>query len=499
MQLSPTLLRMKNAVSSQMLRINLPAKKNSALQFFRKLKQKISWKSPRVIATLSITAILAGGLTFYLGTTTSVAAVTLNGQQIGYVQSAEAGNALLNSILEQEGQPFGLAAKTHDTITYKNLRVKPATYQASVVSMEALADGLSYYFDGYKLEANGELIAVLPSLEAAEKVLKDYQDHFVKPSDTNQVASVGFAENITLAEMEAGLEQVKQSDEALQALLDGKVEVKDYTVQEKDSWWLIARKNDMLTDEVLAGNPGTTKDTTLQPGQVIKLVNSTPYLTVVSTGTYTGPESIPYDVITKTDSKLDVGETKVVTEGSSGSKLVTYSYEQKNGVDVTKKIIEEKILQEPVDKVIAKGPNDKPVTVAMASRGSSSGSSGSSISGSSIVSRALGLQGSSYVYGGTGGGGYDCSGFTKAVYSASGISIPRTSYAQFSSGSSVAKSDLQPGDLVFFSTYASGASHVGIYTGGGNFVHASTPSSGVITSSMSDSFYSSRYLGARRY
>jgi len=118
-------------------------------------------------------------------------------------------------------------------------------------------------------------------------------------------------------------------------------------------------------------------------------------------------------------------------------------------------------------------------------------------SGSSdLVNHALSLQGIPYVYGGTSRSGFDCSGYTQYVFKGSGISLPRTTFEQFRVGSSVNKAQLQPGDLVFFTTYATGASHVGIYIGGGSFVHAS--SSGVIISSLGSSYYSSRYLGARR-
>ena len=115
---------------------------------------------------------------------------------------------------------------------------------------------------------------------------------------------------------------------------------------------------------------------------------------------------------------------------------------------------------------------------------------------SSLVKNALSLVGVRYVFGGTSRSGFDCSGYTQYVFKGSGISLPRTAAGQFSVGSSVNKAQLQSGDLVFFSTYASGASHVGIYIGGGSFVHASN--SGVRTTSLSDSYYASRYLGARR-
>lgn len=135
----------------------------------------------------------------------------------------------------------------------------------------------------------------------------------------------------------------------------------------------------------------------------------------------------------------------------------------------------------------------RPVQVAQVpSQQASRGSSDSS----SLVSRALSLQGIPYVFGGTSRNGFDCSGFTQYVFKASGVSLPRTSFAQFEAGSSVSKDQLQPGDLVFFNTYAAGASHVGIYVGGGRFVHASD--NGVTTTSLSESYYANRYRGARR-
>ncbi|WP_088189135.1 C40 family peptidase [Desulfosporosinus sp. FKA] len=121
------------------------------------------------------------------------------------------------------------------------------------------------------------------------------------------------------------------------------------------------------------------------------------------------------------------------------------------------------------------------------------------INHSDIIDHAVSLVGKPYIFGGTTLKGFDCSGFTQYVYAGSGISLPRTSYAQYASGDSVSESNLQPGDLVFFSTYSKGASHVGIYIGGGKFVHADNPKKGVTITNLSDSFYVKNYLGARRY
>ncbi|KLU61210.1 D-gamma-glutamyl-meso-diaminopimelic acid endopeptidase CwlS precursor [Peptococcaceae bacterium CEB3] len=135
-------------------------------------------------------------------------------------------------------------------------------------------------------------------------------------------------------------------------------------------------------------------------------------------------------------------------------------------------------------------PVRRPVQVAQAtaSRG------GSKATG--LVDRALSLRGIPYVFGGTSRSGFDCSGFTQYVFATVGISLPRSSYAQFDVGSSVTRANLRPGDLVFFTTYARGPSHVGIYIGGGDFVQASD--SGVRITRMSDSYYAHRFVGGRR-
>ncbi|WP_209122646.1 peptidoglycan-binding protein [Alkalihalobacillus sp. BA299] len=113
---------------------------------------------------------------------------------------------------------------------------------------------------------------------------------------------------------------------------------------------------------------------------------------------------------------------------------------------------------------------------------------------SSIISTAKSLIGTPYKWGGTTRSGFDCSGFLQYVYKQHGKSIPRTTTSIW--GASSPTSTLQPGDLVFFTTYKSGPSHVGIYLGNRQFIHASS-SKGVTISNMDISYWNTRYLGAR--
>lgn len=120
------------------------------------------------------------------------------------------------------------------------------------------------------------------------------------------------------------------------------------------------------------------------------------------------------------------------------------------------------------------------------------------ISGASILAEAKKYIGTPYVFGGTSPDGFDCSGLVYYVLNGFGYPSYRTAQDQYLMGTAVKKSNLQPGDLVFFSnTYTSGISHVGIYAGGGKFLHAPKEGETVSYSSLSG-YWASHYHGARR-
>jgi cell wall-associated NlpC family hydrolase len=115
------------------------------------------------------------------------------------------------------------------------------------------------------------------------------------------------------------------------------------------------------------------------------------------------------------------------------------------------------------------------------------------------VNIAKGLLGSRVVWGGASPvQGFDCSGFVQYVYRQAGISLPRTADLQFLVGRSVPRAALMPGDLVYFTTYAPGASHVGIYIGKDKFIHTSWSQGVVAVGDMNDAYFAARYYGAKR-
>lgn len=123
---------------------------------------------------------------------------------------------------------------------------------------------------------------------------------------------------------------------------------------------------------------------------------------------------------------------------------------------------------------------------------------GKYVSNNPFISTALTWMGTPYVYGGESRRGVDCSSLVQHVFSSNGIRLPRTAAQQAKVGTSIATSDLQTGDRLYFSSSRTYIDHTGIYIGNGKFIHASGSRRGVVISDLGEKFYQKIYVGARR-
>lgn len=115
-----------------------------------------------------------------------------------------------------------------------------------------------------------------------------------------------------------------------------------------------------------------------------------------------------------------------------------------------------------------------------------------------IYKYAIGLLGTKYRFGGDNINGIDCSSFVQNVFELAGYKMPRTAREQARYGYFVRKEDIKPGDLLFFATYASFPSHVGIYIGDGKMIHASSRGDKVEITPIDNDYYQKRFLFAKR-
>ncbi len=332
--------------------------------------KEINWKSRKMIAAGVIVAVAVVSLGVYLNSTAGGYALAVNGQRVAVLKTrAEAENAL-RTVLAEKGKPAGQIAFTKDQVTFDPVRAKEYELSTEGAAEKALGGKLNLFVKGYIISANGNNLFTLASMTQADAVLQKLKDNYALASDERKIESVNFEEKVAVTEADVKPEQVSSSDKVLADLLKGQVSTVNYTIQSGDTLWTIARRNDMMIQDLVNSNPGLSDQALLQIGQTMSIVKVQPYLNVIVNGTETRQETIPYSTVYRTDYSLGPGQSKVVAAGSNGMKLVNVSFTSKNGDTTNTVALSETVQQNPVNKVVARGAGAPKVQVAMASRGS---------------------------------------------------------------------------------------------------------------------------------
>ena len=240
--------------------------------------------------------------------------------------------------------------------------------------------------------------------------------------------------------------------------------------------------------------PSDSISTYEQALEILKEQVAAQRLVVSTTERISETVSIPFETEIREDRTLDRGKTRVLQQGRSGRRERIYTVTRHNGEEKERILMSDTIVREPLSHIEVKGTRaPAPAPAPTTSRGTARGSE--------IVAFAREQLGKPYRYGEAGPNAFDCSGFTTYAFRQFGISLPRTSASQGRAGHAVSKSDLMIGDLVLFKTSPRDTriGHVGIYIGGGKFIHAASGSNlQVRIDSLNSNFYLSVYVTARR-
>lgn len=312
-----------------------------------------------------------------------------------------------------------------------------------------------------------------------------------------------------------------------------------YAIKNGDTLFTIARKHHTTIEEVKKAN-GLKKGDTLKLGRVLKVPKNTYFPDKKKRISKVTKKSKNKRIVQKTNKKTNIKRSSksakyTIKSGDTLStiarknhttitklrkvnglkkgetlklgkvlKMPTNSYtkstkKKKFKIAKTKTTRQDKKLAKALMNVKSKKTAKKGQKFSMGDIFFSGKSKGKSTKMTKLAKKKLGKR---YVWGATGKKNtFDCSGFTSYVCKKNGIAIPRTSRAQSTHGKYVSRSNLKPGDLIFFDTSKRRkgyVNHVGIYLGNDRFIHASSAKKKVVITKLGKSFYSKRYKGARR-
>ncbi|MGB9977408.1 peptidoglycan DD-metalloendopeptidase family protein [Thermovenabulum sp.] len=307
-------------------------------------KNPIFFITPLVIFLLVAIASLRSGA--YI--------ITCNGQELGGVKDKAILEKAKQKLTEKYRETYGSDIIVEGEFTFLPLRKENVQFLNEEELALLIEKSASLKTKAIAININDKDVAFAKNLETAQQILEDVKKYYVDmvPGELVKVES---PDAIKLEEKAVELEKILGDTELKQLLINGTPEFKEYKVAQGDTLWAIAKKNGVSLEKLVEANPHLKSADRLSPGDKIYLEERKPLLnfTVVKKVTY--QKTIPYNTVVEKDSSMWKWDQKVKTEGREGLKELASQVVYKNGVKVDERVLGEKIIREPVTKVVVRG------------------------------------------------------------------------------------------------------------------------------------------------
>ncbi|MCL4424356.1 MAG: peptidoglycan DD-metalloendopeptidase family protein [Firmicutes bacterium] len=298
---------------------------------------------------------------FFLRSSARVYAVEVDGRAIGQVKEPmtvdQAIYVLVNQVQQEKGLPVTLANQVRAVAT-KDTGAPPLSAEEL---QKKLSREVNFNVRGYMISVNGQPVVALADEKTAKEVLDGIRASYVeKFSGSNvELGKLEILEDTKITPENVSLDRLRNKEEAIRILLRGTDKVVIHTVQRGQSLWSIATSNRMTVDDLKKANPELNSEV-LQIGQKLNLVVPEPYLTLVSSEKRTFTVNIPYSSEVIEDNTLWPWQQVVQQYGVYGKKEVTVEIKRQNGQEISREILQEKILSEPTTEVRVQGTKQIP-------------------------------------------------------------------------------------------------------------------------------------------
>lgn len=299
---------------------------------------------------LGIALYFTIALTAYAVFKGNACAVMIDGEPVAVAADKESAESILDELVRLKSGQVGMDLTVMEEVSFGRVRVEPEQILGRAALKERLEKRLTFRAKGTAILVNGASKVFLKNEEDAHEVLAWLKTLYPVEED----GQVGFKENVEIEETYAPVGDILEVEAAKKLILTGRQKVQQYTVQEGDTLWDIARAVNIDQDQIVLSNPSLDPDR-LSIGQVLNLSKEAPLITVTATRQVTLKEEIPCPVEVKRDKELLMGEEMVVRKGVPGERIVTYRITTENGLEAERKVLEQEILREPTSRVVARG------------------------------------------------------------------------------------------------------------------------------------------------
>jgi murein DD-endopeptidase MepM/ murein hydrolase activator NlpD len=206
---------------------------------------------------------------------------------------------------------------------------------------------------------DGKEIVSLAGRGTANTILEQVKERFTAKKEGVMIENVTFKEKVEVLDDATDLDSVMEPDDALRYITNGTTETKTYTVTKGDSLWLISKNNNISVEDLEKANPGVDPKK-LQIGQQLSMIVPKPFITVVTEEICSIKENIPFETEYYNSSEFYKGESIVRVAGKYGQREITARIIRENGIEVSRDVLDERIIKEPVTKQVAVGTKPPP-------------------------------------------------------------------------------------------------------------------------------------------
>ncbi|MDN5312103.1 MAG: hypothetical protein PWQ68_1076 [Thermoanaerobacteraceae bacterium] len=313
---------------------------------------KVDNKKKILIAALCCTLAVFSLLTYILNR--SVYAISVDGKTIGNVSDSKIIDKIKDELRLKYQDRLGADIEFIQDIQVTPVRALGQKVDTEQELVDKLNKVLSVRVKAVAIDIDGQQVALVKDKATADAVLQGIKDYYVNMSP-GELVKIEVSNSVKLVEKFVNPDEIITAEAAKNLILKGTLELATYKVKQGDTLWTIAKEQNMPLDDLIKANPQLKSENKLALGEVINLKSIKPLLDVTVTKKVTYQEPLAFETQVVKDDTLWKWDQKVKQPGENGTKEVDAQVVYKNGIKVGQEVLSEKVLKEPVTRIVARG------------------------------------------------------------------------------------------------------------------------------------------------